>query len=128
MALVSTGRMDGLTTTVVATALGLRAVMLTGKLRIAPSGRTISILALSTVGVWLADYFLFSRNFFLASVHMAAILASLRISTARSHRNFAFTGAIAFAAMVAAVLLASDASPLLWMALFLLMAIAVLAS
>jgi hypothetical protein len=128
MALVSTGRMDALTTGVVGIALALRALALTGRIRIAPNSRTLSVLALSTVAVWLADYFLFSQNFFVASVHMAAILASLRLVTARSHRNFAFTGAVAFAAIVASVLLASDASPLLWMALFLLLAIAVLAS
>ena len=127
-ALVSTGRMDAFTTLVVATGLALRAASAAGWLRISPGGRTLSLLALCTVAVWLADNFLFSRSFFLATVHMAAMLASLRLVTARSRLNFAFTGAIAFGAILAAVLLASDAGPLFWLGLFLLFTVAVLAS
>ena len=120
--------MDALTTTVLGTGLALRGLTLTGWVRIAPDGRALSWLALSTIGIWLADYFLFSRSFFLATVHMAAMLAALRLVTARSHRNFAFTGAMAFAAIMASVLLAADARPFLWLGFFLLLAVAVLAS
>ena len=127
-ALMTTHRLDALTISVIAGGLGLRALVLTGHLSIVPGGRTISLIAVATVALWAVDNFFLSRSFFLATVHSAAILATVRIVTARSNRTYAFSGFLAFGAMAGAAVLADGAGYFFWLALFLLLTVAVLAS
>ena len=127
-ALASTGRLDGLTILVIGSGLALRALLLTRWIKIALSGRMITLLAAGAIGIWAADNLLLSRDFFLATVHSAAILATVRIVTARSNRTLAVSGILAFGAMVGAAVLAEGVSYFFWLALFLLLAVAVLAS
>ena len=127
-ALVSTGRLDAQTIVVIGVGLGLRAVTLTGRIKIDPGPRTISLMAAAAIVIWVADRIFFSRDFSLATVHSAALLATVRIVIARSNRTFAFSGILAFGAIVAAAVLAEGAGYFFWLALFLLLAVAVLAS
>ena len=74
------------------------------------------------------DYFLLSRDFLAATVHLLFFLAVMKILTAKSNRDYLYTAVIAFLELLAAAILSINFNFFLFLALYLLFAIAALTS
>ena len=74
------------------------------------------------------DYFLLSRDFLSATVHLLFFLAVMKILTARTNRDYLYTAIIAFLELLAAAILSINFNFFLFLSLYLLFAIAALTS
>ncbi len=128
LAVAGSGYLD--TPTIALTALGLlmRALVICGWIRITPSERALTGITLSYVAFFAVDYFLLSREFLSATVHLVFFLAVVKILTSRNNRDYLYTAIIAFLELLAAAILSVNFSFFLFLALFLLLAIAALTS
>jgi protein-glutamine gamma-glutamyltransferase len=109
-------------------ALVLRGLIIPGVLRFEISPRMVSSLALGYMIFYPLDFYLISRDFFTATVHGVCFLAAVKILTARSNRDFLYTGAVAFIELIGAALLSFQASFFGWLALYILFAMAAFTS
>jgi transglutaminase-like putative cysteine protease len=128
LALEATHRIDRPTTVITFTALVARAAFISGLARFTIPGRIISALALGYVAFYFADLALISQDFLSATVHGVCFLAGLKILTANSARDYAYAGVIAFLELVGAALLSFQATFFAYLVVFVLFAIAALAS
>jgi hypothetical protein len=106
----------------------LRALMVAGVVRLNVSERAATIAALAYAGFFPVDYFLLSRDFLSATVHLVFFLAVLKILTASTNRDNLYIAVIGFLELVAAAILSINFNFFLCLALFLLFAIAALSS
>ena len=116
--------------TIILTGLGLilRALLVTGVVRLKISERFVTIVTLAYVCFYPLDYFLLSRTFLQATVHLVFFLAIIKVLTARTNRDYLYTAAIALLEILAAALLSASLNFLLFLGLYLLCAIAAFTS
>ena len=116
--------------TVLLTGLGLvlRGLRVTGILRFDVSDRLVTISTLAYICFYPVDYFLLSRSFLVATVHLVFFLAVVKILTASTNRDYLYTAAIAFLEILAAAILSASLNFLLFLGLYLLSAIAAFTS
>ena len=128
LAVAGSGYLD--TPTVVLAACGLlaRALLIAGWLRLELSDRVVTVLTLSYIGFFLLDYSLLARDFLAATVHLVFFLAVIKILTAKTNRDFLYTAVIAFLELLAAAILSVNFNFFVFLALFLLCAMATLTS
>jgi len=128
LAVAGSGYLD--TGTVMLTGAGLlaRALLIAGWLRLEFSERLITAVTLSYIGFFVLDYFWISRDFLTATVHLVFFLAVMKILTAQTNRDYLYTATIAFVELLAAAILSINFNFFLFLALFLLCAIATLTS
>lgn len=128
LAVAGSGYLD--TPTVVLTAAGLlmRALWICGWIRLEPSGRAVTSITLSYIAFFCIDYFLLSRDFLTATVHLVFFLAVMKILTSKTNRDYLYTSVIAFVELVSAAILSISFSFFLFLAIFLLFAMAALTS
>jgi hypothetical protein len=127
-AVAGSGYLDWPTAALTFLALCLRGLMVAGIVDIQLSNRTIAILTLLYVIFWPLDYFFISESFLTATVHLVCFLASVKILTAKTNRDYTYVKMIAVLELLAAAVLSSSLSFLAYLALFLLLAIAAFAS
>ena len=84
--------------------------------------------ALSFVAFYPLDYFYFSRAFLPATVHFIFFLLVCKVLTARSTRDFTYLKLLAALELLAAAILSTSLSFFVFLALFMLFAIASFAS
>ncbi len=128
LAVAGSGYLDIPTITLTACGLVLRALLICGWIRITPSERAITGITLSYVIFFGLDYFLLSRDFLASTVHLVFFLAVMKILTSRTNRDYLYTAIIAFLELLAAAILSVSFSFFLFLALFLLSAMAALTS
>ena len=128
LAVAGSGYLDTPTIALTAFGLVLRAILICGWIRITPSDRAITGITLSYVAFFAVDYFLLSRDFLAATVHLVFFLAVMKILTSRTNRDYLYTAVIAFLELLAAAILSVSFSFFLFLALFLLLAMAALTS
>jgi transglutaminase-like putative cysteine protease len=128
LAVAATGFLDAPTIALTAAGLLLRALLISGLVRLNLSDRLTTIVTLAYVAFFVTDYFALSRDFLGATVHLLFFLAVMKILTARSNRDYLYTAIIAFLEMLAAAILSIDFNFFLCLALYLLFAIAALTS
>src|SRR5271166_4342191 len=128
LAVAGSGYLD--TPTIVLTTIGLllRAALIFGLLRLSLSDRLTTIVTIAYAAFFAADYFLLSRDFLAATVHLLFFLAVMKILTAKSNRDYLYTAVIAFLELLAAAILSINFNFFLCLTLFLLFAIAALSS
>jgi transglutaminase-like putative cysteine protease len=128
LAVAGSGYLD--TPTIALTAAGflVRAAMICGFIRIEPSDRAVTGATLSYILFFGLDYFVLSRSFLTATVHLVFFLAVMKVLTSRTNRDYLYTAAIAFMELLAAAILSISLSFFLLLALFLLFAMAALTS
>jgi len=116
--------------TVILTGLGLllRALLVTGAVRLEISDRLVTIVTLAYICFYPLDYFFLSRAFLNATVHLVFYLAVAKILTARTNRDYLYTAAIAFVEILAAAILSASLNFLMFLGLYLLCAIAAFTS
>ena len=128
LAVAGSGYLDAPTIVLTTAGLLLRAVLICGLLRLNLSDRLTTIVTIAYAAFFAADYFLLSRDFLAATVHLLFFLAVMKILTAKSNRDYLYTAVIAFLELLAAAILSVNFNFFLFLALYLLFAIAALTS
>src|ERR1051326_6838263 len=128
LAVAGAGYLD--TPTIVLTAAGLllRGLLIYGFVRLDISERASTLITIGYTGFYLLDYFLLSREFLPATVHLVFFLAVMKILTARSNRDHLYAAAIAFLELFSAAILSINFNFFVFLALYLLFAMAALTS
>jgi transglutaminase-like putative cysteine protease len=127
-ALAGSGYLDRPTLVLTFLGLLLRAAVVAGILRVEIPVHLISLAALGYVAFFPIDFYFLSRDFLATTVHGVCFLATVKILTAQSNRDYAWTGIISFVELVAAAMLSAQSSFFAWLALYLLFAIAAFTS
>ena len=128
LAVAGSGYLDTPTIALTTVGLLLRAALIFGLLRLNLSDRLTTIVTIAYAAFFAADYFLLSRDFLAATVHLLFFLAVMKILTAKSNRDYLYTAVIAFLELLAAAILSINFNFFLFLALYLLFAIAALTS
>ena len=128
LAVAGSGYLD--TPTIVLTGLGLllRALLVTGIIRLEFSAGPVTLVTLGYIAFYPIDYFFLSHTFLEATIHLVFFLAVVKILTARTNRDYLYAGAIAFLEILAAAILSISLSFLLFLGVYLLCAIAAFTS
>src|SRR5271157_4766210 len=128
LAVAGSGYLDTATIGLTAAGLLLRGLLICGLVRLDVSDRTVTLITLGYIGFFPLDYYLLSREFLSATVHLVFFLAVMKILTAKTNRDYLYTAAIAVVELLAAALLSIDFDFFLFLALYLLFAMAALTS
>ncbi len=128
LAVAASGFLDAPTIALTTAGLLLRAILIGGLVRLNLTDRLTTIVTIAYAAFFVADYFWFSRDFLVATVHLLFFLAVMKILTAKSNRDYLYTAVIAFLEMLAAAILSIDFNFFLFLALYLLFAVAALTS
>ena len=123
-ALAGSGALDRPTLILTFAALLARAASVAGLRRIEIPMRMASLLALAYIAFFPIDLYLISRDFLTSTVHAVCFLASIKILTARTNRDYLYTGAISFIELVAAALLSAKPDFFAYLGLYVVFAIA----
>ena len=128
LAVAGSGYLDVPTIALTAVGLLLRALLVCGVFRWTFSDRLTTIVTLAYAAFFAADYFLLCHDFLAATVHLLFFLAVMKILTAKSNRDYLYTAVIAFLELLAAAILSINFNFFLFLALYMLFAIAALTS
>jgi transglutaminase-like putative cysteine protease len=128
LAVAGSGYLDSPTIALTTAGLLLRGLLICGAWRFDMSERATTLATVAYAGFFLADYFLISRDFLTATVHLVFFLAVIKILTSKTSRDYLYTAVIAFLELLAAAILSVNVSFFLFLALYLLFAIAALTS
>ncbi len=119
LAVAGSGYLDTATVALTSAGLVLRALLICGLFRFAISERASTVITVVYAGFFVADYFLLSRDFLAATVHLLFFLAVMKILTARTNRDYLYTAVIAFLELLAAAILSINFNFFLFLALYL---------
>ena len=128
LAVAGSGYLDAPTVVLTAAGLLLRAAAVLGLARVEIPERVATLLTLGYTGFFFLDYFLLSRDFLTATVHLVFYVAVMKVLTAKTDRDLLFTAAIALLELVSAAILSVNLNFFLFLAAFLLCAMAALTS
>jgi transglutaminase-like putative cysteine protease len=122
--LASTGGLDLPTILLVGAALAVRGYLLAERRRIVISERWTTPLTIAYFVFYGADYFLFSRSFLAATIHLVLFAVVVRTFSLRRDRDYTMLAILAFLMVLASAVLTVDSVFLLFFAGFMLMAVA----
>lgn len=127
-ALAASGYLDR--PTLILTMLGLlvRAAIVAGLVRIEFPSWIVSVAGLVYIAFFPIDFYFLSHEFLTPVVHGVCFLATVKILTARSNRDYIYTGVISFMELIAAALLSAQSSFFACLALYVVFAIAAFTS
>src|SRR5690242_4323229 len=128
LAVAGSGYLDLPTIALTTTGLAVRALMILGVVRFAISDRMLTAVTLGYMGFFPLDYLFISRGFLESTVHLIFFLAVMKILSARSNRDYLYTSTIAFMELLAAALLSASLNFFIFLALYLLFAMAAFTS
>jgi len=128
LALADSGHLDWATQIALVAALVARAAKVSGWLPLDLSNRTIAVWSLAAVCFYPLDGWFLSGSGPEATLHLAAILTALKLLTVKTDRDYLYLKVIAVTELVAAAMLAVNLGFFVFLALFLLFAVATLAS
>ena len=127
-AVAGSGFLDVPTISLMALALGLRALIAAGVFGVRTSPLAVAIVTVAYAAFYPLDYLFLSKDFLPATVHLVFFLAATRILTASTTRDYFFVKIIAFLELLAASVLSARLNFFAFLALFLLFAVATFAS
>jgi protein-glutamine gamma-glutamyltransferase len=122
--LAGTGGLDWLTLGAMTCALVLRGYLLWKRRTVMISESLTTLLTIGYFGFFAADYFVISRGFLPATVHLAVFAVIIRMFSLRRDRDYVTLAILAFLMVLAAAILTVDSLFLLSFAAFLLLAVA----
>lgn len=128
LALAGSEHLDWISQVALLAALAARAAKVSGWLRFESSTRTMAMWMLAGVCFYPVDAWYISRSTPIAGLHLAVILTSLKLLTAKTTRDYMYLKLIAVVELMAAAMLAMNLGFFVFLALFLLFAVATLAS
>src|SRR6202166_3596341 len=123
-ALASTGRLGLPTMLLVGAALGLRGYLLAERRRVVISERWTTPLTMAYFAFYAVDYFLLSRSFLTATVHLVLFAVVVRTFSLRRDRDYTTLAILAFLMVLASAVLTVDSAFLLFFAGFTVTAVA----
>lgn len=121
--LASTGGLDLVSMIVVGMALLARGYLLVKKQEVVIGEQWTTPLTIAYFVFFAADYFVFSRGFLPATVHLALFGVAVRMFSLRRERDHITLAILAFLMVLAASVLTVDSVFLFWFAAFMLMAV-----
>jgi protein-glutamine gamma-glutamyltransferase len=122
--LASTGGLDFPSILLAGAALVMRGYFLAKRRRVIIPERWATPLTICYFVFFIADYFVFSRSFLPATVHLALFAVVVRTFTLRRERDYIMLAILAFLMVLASAVLTVDSVFLFSFAAFMLMAIA----
>jgi transglutaminase-like putative cysteine protease len=122
-ALAASGYLDRPTLILTFAGLLLRAAMALGLYRREIPVHLVSAAALGYVAFFPIDFYFLSRDFLAATVHGVCFLATVKILTAQTNRDYVYAGVISFVELIAAALLSVQSSFFGYLALYVVFAI-----
>ena len=122
--LASTGGVDLPTILLVGAALAVRGYLLAERRRVVISERWTTPLTIAYFVFYAADYFLLSRSFLTATVHLVLFAVVVRTFSLRRDRDYTMLAILAFLMVLASAVLTVDSVFLFFFAGFMLMAVA----
>ncbi len=127
-ALAGSGSLDRPTLALTFIGLLIRAAMVSGLLRVGIPANVVSLAALGYIVFFPIDLYFLSRDFLATTVHGVCFLATVKILTAQSNRDYAWTGVISFVELIAAAMLSAQSSFFAYLALYMVFVIAAFTS
>jgi protein-glutamine gamma-glutamyltransferase len=127
-ALAGSGYLDWPTATLTLIALCLRGLMAAGVVDFEIPNHVSLVFILVSIGFFPLDAWLVSGALLPATMHLVCLLASLKILTARTNRDFTYLKMVAIVELLAAAILSVSLAFFAFLALFLLFAIAAFSS
>ncbi len=121
--LASTGGLDLTSIVLVGAALAIRGYLLAKRRQFVISERWTTPLSIAYFVFFAADYFLFSRGFLPATVHLALFGVVVRMFSLRRERDYITLAILAFLMVLAAAVLTVDSIFLFTFAAFMIMAV-----
>jgi protein-glutamine gamma-glutamyltransferase len=128
LAVAGSGYLDAPTIALTAAGLLLRAFVLGGFVPLRISERVITLACVAYCVFFIADCFAFSQTLLVAVVHLIFFLAVMKILTGSRARDHLFLAVVSFAELVAAAILSVNLNFFVFLACYLLFAIATLTS
>ncbi len=128
LAMAGSGALDWPSLLATGAAISLRALRLLDVVRFELPPQWISVATLLYILFFPADYYFISRDFLQATIHLVVFVASVKIVSAKTRRDFFFVKVIALLEMLSAALISTNPSFFLFLAVFLLSTVAALAS
>jgi protein-glutamine gamma-glutamyltransferase len=122
--LASTGTLDLATVVLVGGALAFRGYLLATRRRLVFSEYWTTPLSVAYFIFYAADYFLFSRSFLAATVHLVLFAVVVRTFSLRRDRDYVMLTIVAFLMVLASAVLTVDSIFLAFFALFMLTGVA----
>jgi protein-glutamine gamma-glutamyltransferase len=122
--LASTGGLDLPSVILVGTALAIRGFLLAKRNQFVISERWTTPLSVAYFAFFALDYFIFSRSFLPATVHLALFGVVVRMFSLRRERDHVTLAILAFLMVLASAVLTVDSVFLFSFAAFMLMAVA----
>jgi transglutaminase-like putative cysteine protease len=122
--LAATGGLDLATVLLVGGALAFRGYLLTKRQNFAIPDRWTTPLTILYFVFYASDYFLLSRSFLTATVHLVLFAVVIRMFSLRRERDYTMLAVLAFLMVLASAVLTVDSVFLFFFAAFLLTAVA----
>src|ERR1700686_1973052 len=122
--LATTGVLDWPAILLVGAALAVRGYLLAERRRIVFSERWTTPLTILYFVFYASDYFLLSRSFLTATVHLVLFAVVIRMFSLRRERDYTMLAVLAFLMVLASAVLTVDSVFLFFFAAFLLTAVA----
>ncbi len=126
-AVAGSGYLDWPTAVLTLLGLGIRLLVVAGAIVFELPPRLVAALAIGYMGFFPLDFYYLSGTFLSATVHMVFFLAVLKLLTAKTPRDYGYLKAIAGLELIAAAILSSGFSFLVYLGIFVLFAIAAFA-
>lgn len=127
-ALADTGRLDLASLTFLLGGIVWRILMVAGVVRLRIPQKLITVIASSYLIFYPIDFYFISHDFFAATAHGVCFLGVARILSARSERDYLYTGTLAFVALIGAAALSTELRFFFWLALAILFGLGALTS
>src|SRR5579862_892794 len=128
LAVAGSGYLDSPTIVLTAAALLTRALMVAGLIRFELPPIVITLLTLAYIAFYAADYFLISRSFIPAAIHLVFFVAVVKILTGQTDRDYLLLKVIAFLELLAACIVSASFNFFVFLLLFLVLGVATFAS
>jgi transglutaminase-like putative cysteine protease len=128
LAVAGSGYLDAPTVVITAAALLTRALMVAGLIGFELPPIVVTLLTLAYIVFCPVDYFLISRSFIPAAIHLVFFVAVVKILTGHTDRDYLLLKVIAFLELLAACIVSASFNFFVFLLLFLVLGVATFAS
>src|SRR5579862_6325854 len=128
LAVAGSGYLDSPTIVLTAAALLTRALIVAGLVRFELPPIVVTLLTLAYIGFYAVDYFLISKSFIPAAIHLVFFVAVVKILTGHTDRDYLLLKVIAFLELLAACIVSASFNFFVFLLLFLVLGVATFAS
>jgi transglutaminase-like putative cysteine protease/energy-converting hydrogenase Eha subunit C len=128
LAVAGSGYLDVPTIAITAAALVTRVLMVAGLIRFDPPPIVVTLVTLAYVAFYPVDYFVISRAFIPAAIHLVFFVAVVKILTGTTDRDYLLLKVIALLELLAACIVSASFNFFVFLLLFLVLGVATFAS